>query len=623
MLQVKMQKVADNPFFGKSAMKVALNSLKSASSISQIYSILNQAWEEAKHSKELRECFYIICFSVAEISNRQHNIFGKQKVDNGGNACRKQGMWILSWIRKYQPVQYYKFMFGRVINEFISFFAILASQIRTVKGKRQINFEDTTTYNALQTHDLDKVAEFLAQVITKGSVIDKIMLAKWLVIPRTSSRKGITKSGERVKRGLQDSTKAAMAAKESLYLKLSRILGWEVIKHRHNWEFVGLKLFRKEYNQSLESVLFSTKAIVGMDKEQFFNLLNSCPAGARYRIRRRLLDRDNKSKGKWISKFGQDFAHLFLEWEKFKETKQQEERELTEKVRQGDVSEETKAKLEKVKKEAKVTVGGTTLKDELETLMSDKADDKLIHSLLNKINFEVPVLVVSDISGSMSGRPSFIATMLTTVAMLKNPSNEVGDLLVTFGNSADIYEGKSKVEYTKNRFLSTKITATVDLVDRTAPFSTNFNNIRKFTWAKSQSTNLGAVSGVFRNWIEEDAALREQRIEHLQMYPVILVISDGDINNDYNAKSSMAAVQNVLAHYGWNGVIVVWNVKDGPMGEDKFAGLQNVVHYYGYNLGIINQIFTNIHDLEVIDVYSELKSLWLSNRYTKIKELVD
>jgi hypothetical protein len=59
------------------------------------------------------------------------------------------------------------------------------------------------------------------------------------------------------------------------------------------------------------------------------------------------------------------------------------------------------------------------------------------------------------------------------------------------------------------------------------------------------------------------------------------------------------------------------------MGKDEFEGVQNVIHYFGWNAGIINQIFCNIHDLDVIDVYTELKSLWLSNRYTAIKQLVD
>ena len=39
-------------------------------------------------------------------------------------------------------------------------------------------------------------------------------------------------------------------------------------------------------------------------------------------------------------------------------------------------------------------------------------------------------------------------------------------------------------------------------------------------------------------------------------------------------------------------------------------------------IGIINQIFTNIHDLDVIDVYQDLKSLHASNRYQIIKENV-
>ena len=85
---------------------------------------------------------------------------------------------------------------------------------------------------------------------------------------------------------------------------------------------------------------------------------------------------------------------------------------------------------------------------------------------------------------------------------------------------------------------------------------------------------------------------------------------------------------NKMRQLGWNGVVVVWDVKQGAGDNhlsqygDKFANVPNCIHYYGYNLGIINQIFTNIHDLDVIDVYQDLKSLYASNRYQLIKENV-
>jgi hypothetical protein len=623
MLQVKMQsKVAENPFYGKSAMKQLLNQGKTCSSKSSMDSMLDSAWKEAKDNKELREGFFIICFSIGEITNRQHNIFGKQKVDNGGNAARPQFMWIMSWLRRNNPTQYYKFMFARIINEFVSFFVILACQIRTLKGKKSINILDTQTYSALTEHNLDKVAEFLAGVVLKGSAIDQMMLAKWLVIPRFSKRQKVNR--EKVKEGqrdLQQETKRLMLYKSDLLSRLSRIVGWEVIEHPNNKQFKGLIEWKKQYNQSIESVLFSTKQICNLDKEQFFNLLNSCPSGARYRIQRRLMDKDGNSKGKWVSNTGIDLATSFKEWEKFKETKQSEERELVEKVRQGDISEETKVKLEKVKREAKVNVGASSLFDEINKLLNNQGDITLLHSILAKIKFEVPIMVIADNSGSMSGLPTQIARLLTTVALLKNPSEDLDNILITFGSDCKIITDNTKVDVRKNRFVSSGYTTIVDrLIDRTKDFQFNFNNISKFINANEGSTNFDSVAQRFAQWIESEPELKQYRMEQLQQYPVIVVVSDGDLNNRHTAVASMAEFQNTMAHYGWNGVTVVWNVNTSQKARDEFEGIENVIHYFGYNLGIINQIFCNIHDLDVIDVYTELKSLWLSNRYIPIKE---
>ena len=622
MLQVKMQqKIAENPFYGKPAMKQLLNQGKACSSKSSMDSMLDAAWNEAKDNKDLREGFFIICFSIGEITNRQHNLFGKQKVDNGGNAARPQFMWIMSWLRKNNPAQYYKFMFARIINEFVSFFVILACQVRTVKGKKSIDNLNTQTYSALIDHDLDKVAEFISGIILKGSIIDKMMLAKWLVLPRFSKRQKIDRNKEKSgQRDLQEPTKSLMGLKQELLVRLSTILKWEMIQHPNNIEFKGFKAWKKEYNQDLESVLFSTQKIKELDKEQFFNLLNSCPAGARYRIQRRLVDKDGNSKGKWVNNQNVDLAIWFKEWEKFKETKQAEERVLTEKVRQGTSSEEDKAKLKDVAKAAKVNVGGSSLFDQISKLAKGKADITLLHSMLNQIKFEVPVMVIADNSGSMGGLPTFIARLLATVAMLKNPSEDLDNLLITFGSDCKIITDNTKVDIRKNRFITSGYTTTVErLIDRTKDFQWNFNSIAPFINANDGSTNFDSVAKRFAQWIESEPELKQHRMEQLQQYPVIVVVSDGDLNNRHTAVASMAEFQNTMSHYGWNGVTVVWNVHTSQTSRDEFEGIQNVIHYFGYNLGIINQIFTNIHDLDVIDVYTELKSLWLSNRYAPIK----
>lgn len=634
-LQVKMSQVSENPFYGKSSLKNLLNVAKTVTSKSQMFSYLEQAWNECKNDKTLREAFYIICFSVGDITNRDHNLFEKQKVDNGGEACRPQMMWILSWIRKNQPSQYYKFMFNRIITEFISWFAILAGQVRTTKGKKNIDTAATETYNVLKEHDLNKVAEFIADRLKNGSLIDKVMLAKWLVKPRLSKRQKVDRTTKEKTgtRDLQQVTKDNMQTKVNLYRILSEIMNWEVIYHPKNIQFKGLEEFKKEYNQNLESVLFSTKQICNLDKEQFFKLLNECPSGARYRIQRRLSTADNQCKGKWFNKqTGTDLGVWFHDWEDFKEVKQQEQRELTEKVRQGTATTSEKKQLQQVKKEAKVTTGAVSLMDQLTKLMTGSQDDLIIQSILDKVDFQVPVLTIADVSSSMSGsyssnnvKPYYIARLLSTLVMLKNPSKDLDNMLVTFGAKADFYTDNSKGITQQNRFMTSKSIVVDKLIDRTKPFSWNFNNISKFVVPNQGNTNFRTVADKFSEWIEEDQLFKQHRIEQLQQYPVVLVISDGDMNSSSNQASSMMEFMNKMRHYGWNGVVVLWNVKEGVKEDsydDKFANVPNCIHYYGYNLGIINQIFTNIHDLDVIDVYQDLKSLHASNRYQIIKENV-
>ena len=426
---------------------------------------------------------------------------------------------------------------------------------------------------------------------------------------------------------------------------LSEIMNWEMRKHARNIEFVGLKQFKKKYNKTLESVLFSTKRIAGLDKEQFFKLLDSAPAGARYRIQRRLMDGNGVSKNKWFNKKTKDDLSVwFKDWESFKEQAQDKERKITEELRTRGVTfnalldgnigmmdmetQELVKELEETKKKAKVNVGGSSLFDEIDSLLKGRGDDKLIHSMLNKIKFDVPVLVVADCSGSMSRHqnlPINIARLLATVTMLKNPSNEVDNLLIGFGTSCDIWEdGVQAVEKT-NRFMTGKTVVVDKIVDRTKPFTENFQQVSKLLHPIYGGTDLTTVSRSLTGWVKNDPDLKQVRMEQLQMYPVIVVISDGEFNSHWGDPAmSLNAFMHDMKQIGWEGIVVVWDVERGDdilrRGQDKLEGIENVFHYYGYNLGIINQIFANLHDLDVIDVYTELKSIWKSNRYEVIRE---
>ena len=79
MIEVQLNKTNTNPFFGLSnCLRLFGASNNNVISESQ----LNSAWNEVKDTKEKRELFYSILFSIGDITNRQHNIFKGKKKDS-------------------------------------------------------------------------------------------------------------------------------------------------------------------------------------------------------------------------------------------------------------------------------------------------------------------------------------------------------------------------------------------------------------------------------------------------------------------------------------------------------------------------------------------------------------
>jgi len=174
-----------------------------------------------------------------------------------------------------------------------------------------------------------------------------------------------------------------------------------------------------------------------------------------------------------------------------------------------------------------------------------------------------------------------------------------------------------------NSFMKGRETKVNQLINRENDFLTNLNSLSAFINPTHYGTRFDGIAEAFKNWVDSasDAASKEVRREMIQNYPVFLVISDGDMNNSSNATSSMAKFQqDMLQWFGWNGVVVVWNVSTGNMRTDYYKGLTNVIHYFGYNAGIINSIFTKIHDLDIIDVFTPLKSLNELKRYEPVRK---
>lgn len=637
-LQSKMQSAkSENPFYGKQSLfAMYQDSQKPSLNKSSWFSTMTSAWRECSTATD-KQLFFTIVFAMGDIPNRQHNAFKQAKVDQGGSGNREAFGWSMEWLRVNSPKQYERFVTGDVVRQFTSLDNVIGVRVQTEPGKKTIK----QTVNPLANVDLTIIAEYLATLIRKSDAnpVESKIIAKFLSNPRTSARQKRDRTTGELKgqRELQDATKAVQSQKVKLYQLLSEAMGWSYSMKPFP-SFHGLKDWKQKFNGDLESVLFSTTQIQLIDKVGFFTFLESLPSGARYRVRRRLLDKENGLKGKWHSIHGdKDFGLWFLEWEKTKATAQQELRDLTEKHRQGLANEKDVERLATVKKEAKVNTGGTTLFDAIESILSgDKNQtelDILIQSVLDKIKFDVPVFGIVDCSGSMNSNNIYlkngkrtsadaVSAFLVTLLMLKNPSNEVDDLLVRFGTTADILVGNGVADVKQNKFM-TGVSRRVDLCDRTKTFQHNFQNMIHLTRGHMGGTDVGQVSKVIKNWIENgDVVTKNNRIEQLQRYPVFCIVSDGDFNQNSSASASLLEMKRILADYGWDGVIVIWDVSTGTSNSNKFANIPNVIHVMGWNPSIINQIFTKITDLDVIDTYLPLKSLFESNRYQMVRDNV-
>jgi hypothetical protein len=602
---------SENPFYGKLAL---FEFYQSAQSGKITPAILTNAFRDCKTDQD-KQLFWIIAFSCGDISNRTHNVLRNEtSLDNGGNSNREAFRTILNWTRLNHPTQYLKFVTSDCIRQYTTLDNVLASRVKTKTGSKQV----TENINMLEGVDLQLVAKYLANIIRKGNVVDCMIIAKFLTNVRTSKRQKLDRTTrEKVgQRELSDLVKANMKLRSKFYDLLSVELGWEVSRGEKYKKHTGLAEWKKQYNQELESVLFSTGKINDLDKIQFNDLLDKMPSSARFRTRRRLLDGDDKLKSKWKA----DLGKWLLKWETNKAKLQETQRELTEKIRLGTASEEDKIALSQVKKAAKVNTGGETMFSILKKMQQSTTQLNLnAQSILDQVKFDVPVLTIADISGSMTGVATFMARLLSTITMLKNPSNELDNVLITFGSEANVYTDGSTGTTRPNRFLQGVATKVEKLIDRTKPFSENYGNISKFIDSNGGSTNFTSVADTLGRWIESDPLTKQHKIEQLQGYPVFVVVSDGDMNRLSNAAQSMLDFRRKMLNYGWDGVVVIWDVVTGRDEPSKFAGVPNTLHIMGYNAGVINQIFKNIDDLDVIDTYLPLKTLYMSNRYEMVK----
>lgn len=594
MITVEFNKKNENPFYGCSNCLKLIE--QTAGDVT--YSMLDAAWNEVAQDLEKRKMFFSALFSIGDITGRQHNIFGKKKVDSGGNSNRDAFNTIFHWLWNNNKSQFIKFMNAQLFNEYQCFDTLFQNRVQTKKTKV------LKVFSAYSDPMYKKaLLDYTYSVINGNNPFNKMLVAKFLTIPRTSKRQGHKK--------MLPETLKIMREKKDFLEELSKMMGWEIAFLK------GYREWRKQYNGELESVLFSTGKINEFTKDEFLSWFDKLPAQARFRVKNRILYSKNKSdEFKW-----RGFQRWLKEWEALKEEKQQEQRILEEKVRQGQATNEDKIKLQKVKKEAKVTTGAINFNELYKSILRGNVDKLALESFIqNKVNLPYNSLVIIDDSGSMSGAPFNFAKFIASVCLVKNPDDDARNLIGFFNSNSHWHSFMDKTSSRKNSILRTQIaqTNTKPLVDPTLSFYDNYRRISAFCEAvyHGGGTYLTSIPKGLEPIIKENPDF----LDTLKEYPIWTILSDGDLNSSWNAKSSMLEFQNdcrrILGYVPF--VVMIEIYRYGQPSINNFEGIENMMYIPG-NPAQIEQFLTNFKDMDIFDVYTPLLSLYRSNRYELVR----
>lgn len=606
-MKVELNNKETNPFSGlRNCLKIFNNG---GQGITLSQDDLNKAWEEVKDSKEKKEMFFSLLFSLGDITARQHNIFKGQKVDSGGNSQREIFFNCMEWMKKNIPDQFFKFMKSHLFNEYTCFDNLFRNRVQT-QGKKIISIK--SVLNTSDNRYFNELLDYTESIIKGKNPYDKMLIAKFLTLPRLSPRKE--------HKQMLPQTKELMKAKAKFLEELSKRMNWPYKIEGNILNFKGYREWRKEYNSTLESVLFSTGKIKDFDEIQFLEWLDRIPAQARFRVRNRIM-----FEKEGVFKYPK-LKEWYEKWEKYKEEKQAEQRVLEEKVRQGQASVEDKVKLEKVKKEAKVTVGSTNFQELYKEILSGRIDKLKLESFVNnKVSLQYNSLVIIDDSGSMGGAPFNFAKFIASVCLVKNPDDDGRNLLGFFNYDSRLYGSMDRAgSKTPNSLMRSSVKNIVKkpFVDPHKSFYENYQNISSFCQGVFQGggTRINSIPKGFAEQANNNPVL----LDELMQYPVWTIVSDGEWNNMYSPEASMNEFfrdcENLL---GFRPFIIAIDIQNPNWAHqifkaDRFTGIDNMI-YIPSNPAQIEQILTNFKDIEIFDVYTPLLSLYRSNRYDLVR----
>lgn len=643
--QAKQQAVSENQFYGCASLlnmqrffekSIDVNITKAI-----VDSTLDAAWHEAKDSKPKRELFYTILVSAGDITNRQHNMFGGIKVEQGGHAKRKAFRYALDWMLRKQNATFYSLL--PLIPEYTNYENLFYNQLRTDRKNGKLQSHEWLPI------DHDKVADYLSSRIAGAntSEFELQLIAKFL--PKTPSKKRWRKDkeGNTTKKEKKEHTLTKDGVSFMLIKALSKRMNWAVVEYPNNTRYVGYEKFRSEHLKLTEAHLFSSKKICAFGSTQFLVWLEQLPSAARYRVQCRLVNKEGAqftTKGVWKLTNDADMGELYIGWLKTKEEANKRLLAMTTEEK----NDMNKTELKALKKTAKINTGATTLFDSLKELYRGKAIFELdaenelkLQAILDNVKLEVPVMVCIDSSGSMGGNiqvePGFnidrieFAKFVAAVMLYKNPDPNLASMFLNFGQETNVHYdgGESVVTHRQNHFVSGQLKRVkVDaLMDRKKTFAEGYRQVQQLLYAGGY-THLTTMTATLKAWVDSDPSLKEMRKEIVANYPVWLLISDGAFNNGSSKSDSVLEFKRELLHYfGANPVIVLWDIVDSSaaatlLEKPAFSDIDNFVHIGGFNPATLNNVFTKIGDHDVIDIYITLKTLHSNTRYAPVQAVV-
>ena len=225
----------------------------------------------------------------------------------------------------------------------------------------------------------------------------------------------------------------------------------------------------------------------------------------------------------------------------------------------------------------------------------------------------------------MQGAPFNFASFLASVLLYKNPDDTGRNLIGMFASQARFISAiNCKGQDQVNSFWHRQNVVTIvpePFIIPEKSFYDNYERVSRFLNAtfKGGGTYLSTIA----DRLKEIASTEPDTIDALKEYPVWCICSDGDINDSYDAKSSILELQHKCEQYlGFIPYLVIIEIDNSNnYNINHFKDLDQVMYIPG-KIELIEQMLVNFRDIDVFDVFTPLQSIYRSNRYEIVRKNV-